>query len=352
MRVALCYNKKPQQDTETRDNDDSEPPPSNDHFEKYAEFDDDHTINAISTALSRLHEVYLVEADKNAYNKFIDLKPDIVFNIAEGLKGPYRESIIPSILEFLQIPYTGSDPLTLSICLDKALTKQILKFHSVPTPEFQLVSSIEDTAVSAKVWDLYPCIVKPVHEGSSIGVWNESVIESPNQLLNQLEKTITCYGQPAIIERMLFGREFTVGILGNCCQEEILSLIEICFNTLPEDAKPIYSYEAKWIWDNPDQPLKIFKCPAQIDEKLLTKIRETALTAYRVLRCRDWARIDLRLDEYNEPNVLEVNPLPGILPNPDDNSCMPKAARAAGLEYDDLILKVLNIACERYGIKN
>jgi D-alanine-D-alanine ligase len=353
MRVALCYNKKPESSSQSEEGseDDSDPPPGGVFPEAYAEMDDDHTVEAIKNALSRFHEVQLVEADEKAYLKFLHNRPDIVFNIAEGFNGPYREAFIPSILEFLQIPYTGSDPLTLSICLDKALTKQLLTYHGVPTPEFTSVASIQGIQGAVSSWTHYPCIVKPVHEGSSIGVWRSSIVEDPEQLSTQLRSVIIKYKQPALVERLLLGREFTVGVLGNGAKAEILPVVEICFNNLPKDAKPIYSYEAKWIWDTPKNPLNLFKCPAPMDEGLYENVRSVALKAYRALRCRDWARIDIRLDEEDHPNILEVNPLPGVLPNPEDNSCMPKAARAAGLEYEDLILTVLRIACERYGIK-
>ena len=351
MRVALCYNKKPKINSPLRKTTEYLESLSSISYERYAEYDNEHTIKTIAKAIGKLHEVCLVEADEHAYNKFHDDRPDIVFNIAEGLTGPYRESYIPSILEFLQIPYTGSDPLTLSVCLDKCVAKKILIYHKIQTPEFQLVTSIKEITNIIKSWKYYPCIVKPVHEGSSIGVKNDSIIDNPHKLSDLLKWIIFMYKQPAIIERLLIGREFTVGVLGNGNHADILPPIEISFNNLPEFAKPIYSYEAKWIWDVPNSPLDIFKCPAEIDDELFKKMRKIVLSAYKFLGCRDWARIDLRLDENDEPEILEVNPLPGILPDPEDNSCMPKAARMAGLEYEDLILTVLAIACKRYGIK-
>ncbi|MEM2122533.1 MAG: ATP-grasp domain-containing protein [Candidatus Bathyarchaeia archaeon] len=355
MHVAVCYNEKPRSGSSTGSSSEgsseeaSEPPPFS--LERYAEFDDRSTIEAVKNALARFHEVDLIEADESAYTRFLKARPDIVFNIAEGLRGPYREAFIPSILEFLQIPYTGSGPLTLSICLDKSLTKQMLSYHGVPTPEFRVASSTREVNEVIEGWVFYPCIVKPVHEGSSIGVWNDSVVEDPSQLSSRLKRAISRYRQPAIVERLLPGREFTVGILGNGRQAKALPIIEIRFDSLPEGSKPVYSYEAKWIWDTPIKPLDIFECPAQVDGKLSRNIEGAALAAYKILGCRDWARIDIRLDERDVPNVLEVNPLPGILPDPRDNSCMPKAARAAGMEYNELILTVLEIACRRYGMK-
>jgi D-alanine-D-alanine ligase len=120
---------------------------------------------------------------------------------------------------------------------------------------------------------------------------------------------------------------------------------------LPGSINPIYSYEAKWIWDTVEKPLEIFSCPAKLSASLKKKIQSVCRDAYRVLGVRDWCRIDVRLDESGEPNVLELNPLPGILPNPNANSCFPKAARTAGIPYEGLINRVLEIACQRVGLK-
>jgi D-alanine-D-alanine ligase len=122
------------------------------------------------------------------------------------------------------------------------------------------------------------------------------------------------------------------------------------FGALPPGALPIYGFEAKWLWDRPEQPLPIFDCPARIDGELHSQIERVTLAAYRALGCRDWSRVDVRLDAAGVPNVVEVNPLPGILPDPADNSCFPKAARAAGLSYDELIQTCLILAAERHGI--
>jgi D-alanine-D-alanine ligase len=114
---------------------------------------------------------------------------------------------------------------------------------------------------------------------------------------------------------------------------------------------PVYGFEAKWLWDRPENPLEMFECPARIDEALAREIERVALRAYQVLGCRDWSRIDVRLDAAGEPNVVEVNPLPGILPNPEDNSCFPKAARVAGMSYEELIQACLRAAAERQGVR-
>lgn len=251
------------------------------------------------------------------------------------------------MLEFLNIPYTGSDPLTLCICLDKARTKEILSYYKIPTPEFLVIDQNDDIE---KIEFALPAIVKPIAEGSSKGIFNSSVVFNKADLLNEIEKIHKNYNQPALIEKFLNGQEFTVAILGNGSEAQVLPIIEMKYEELPDGLLPIYSYEAKWIVDTRENPLNIYECPARIDIKLKAEIEKIALKTYQILRCRDWSRIDMRLDENGIPNVLEINPLPGILPDPKDNSCYPKAARAAGLSYNEMINAVLNAARKRYGI--
>jgi D-alanine-D-alanine ligase len=270
----------------------------------------------------------------------------MVFNIAEGSAGPCREGHVPSILEYLNIPYTASDPLTLNLCLDKARAKEVLAFNGLPTPRFRVISEkhISYNGLS------YPVVVKPLYEGSSMGIRNDSLVRSHEEMLERVRWLLDEYNEPALVEEYLAGREFTVALLGNGPAARVLPIVEIKFDSLPEGMNPIYSYEAKWIWDQPSNPLQIFECPAQLDDELRTEIERICLEGYRVMRCRDWCRIDVRLDAAGHPHILELNPLPGILPSPEDNSCFPKAARAAGLSYNRLINEVLDIACARYGI--
>lgn len=313
----------------------------------FAEWDTEETINAVRDALALYHNVTLVEADNDAFETFRELNPDIVFNIAEGFNGISREAQIPAMLEFLNIPYTGSDPVTLGICLDKSRTKEILSYYKIPTPQFLLFEKGDD--YSSIEFPL-PAIVKPVAEGSSKGIYNSSVVRSKEELIREIRKVHQVYNQSALVEKFLEGREFTVAILGNGKNARVLPIIEMKFEELPEGVLPIYSYEAKWIFDTREDPLDIYECPANLDDKLKDEIERVALSTYRVLRCRDWSRIDIRLDENGVPNVLEINPLPGILPDPKDNSCYPKAARAAGMTYEEMINAVLNEARKRYGI--
>jgi D-alanine-D-alanine ligase len=314
----------------------------------YAEWDSEDTILAVKTALERHHVVTLIEADDEAYRKLLQIHPDIVFNIAEGLRGPSREAQIPAMLEMLDIPYTGSDPLTLGLCLDKSRTKEILSYHGIPTPSFHVV---ETTGELSTISLSLPCIVKPLHEGSSKGVLDASVVRTTGELREQVERVLLNYHQPALVEKFLSGREFTVALLGNGSGVRALPIIEMHFDHLPKGANPIYSFEAKWEWDSIEHPLsQMYTCPARLEPRLEQRIKEVCTKAFQVLRCRDWCRIDVRFDQDDTPNILELNPLPGILPNPEDHSAFPMAARHAGLHYDTMLNEVLNLAIKRYGI--
>ncbi|MBI3812866.1 MAG: D-alanine--D-alanine ligase, partial [Nitrospinae bacterium] len=184
----------------------------------------------------------------------------------------------------------------------------------------------------------------------SKGVKNDAVVFTASDLKKKIDEITLQYHQPVLLEEYLEGMEFTVSLMGNNGDMRVLPIVEIKFDSLPKDINPIYSYEAKWIWDRADTPLDIFQCPADIDDGLNDKIEKITLKAYKSLGCRDWCRIDVRLDSKGNPHILELNPLPGILPRPEDNSCFPKAARTAGMSYNEMILNVLNIARKRYGI--
>ena len=309
----------------------------------YAEWDDEVTIAALEGALGEAGEVIRLEATEGFPLQLREAKPDIVFNVAEGLWGPNREAHVPAICEFWGVPYTGSDPLTLAICLDKGRTKEILAYHGIATAEFTAVAPGQALNGIPPL----PVVVKPVHEGSSNGITQASLCRTRAEVSRVVGQVWRRYRQPALIERWLPGREFTCALLGNGASARVLPVVEVDFEALPRGAAPMYSYEAKWIWDVPERPLEIFRCPAALTRGLARQIEETVLAAYRVLRCRDWARIDVRCDARGVPHILEVNPLPGVLPDPAMNSCFPKAARAAGLDYGDMVRAVLRAGAAR-----
>jgi D-alanine-D-alanine ligase len=368
-RIGFAYNQKPEPETADAAAElsraDEEPPssgarngsatatllaPAPAPDDEYAEWDSAQTIDAVARALARYGEVIRLEADDDFPERLRAERPDIVFNIAEGLRGRNREAHVPAICEFYGVPYSGSDPFTLALCLDKARTKEILRANGVPTADWTLARDVGDVdRIVARGWG-YPLFAKPVHEGSSKGITERNVAADADALRGIVLELLERYQQPALVETFLSGGEFTCGVLGNGAAARVLPLVGMNFDALPAGALPIYGFEAKWLWDRPENPLEIFSCPARIPDELRAEIEDVVLRAYAVLGCRDWSRIDVRLDAAGSANVVEVNPLPGILPDPADNSCLPKAARAAGLDYDALIGAALEAAAARQGV--
>lgn len=302
-----------------------------------AEYDESATVNRIARALRRDgHKVVMLPYGPSLLSKVRRARLDIVFNIAEGWSGRNREAHVPAILEACGIPYTGSDALTLSLSLDKALAKTVVKSAGIPTPRFVLVNREADIA-RAKLG--FPVFVKPAYEGSSKGIQDACKVENPDNLKNQVTWLLKAYRQPALIEEFLPGREFTVGILGN----EDLTVFPI-MEVRPKVDVPadsfVYSYETK------SKNLDQFLCPAPVSPGLARRISNIAVRAFRALGCRDMARVDVRLDALGKPHFLEINPLPGL----SSVSLFPMTAMAAGVSFDDLVNRILMLAARRCGI--
>ncbi len=363
-RIGFAYNQKPDPvaapAAELARAEEEEPPssggaatlvaPAAAPDDEFAEWDSAETIAAVERALARHGDVIRLEATDDFPQRLRDARPDIVFNIAEGLRGPNREAHVPAICEFYGFPFSGSDPFTLSLCLDKARTKETLRAHDVPTADWWLVRSAQDLEGLAARVRGYPLFAKPVHEGSSKGITERNFVAAADALRPVVAELLERYQQPVLVETFLPGAEFTCGVLGNGAEARVLPLVGLNFGALPAGAIPIYGFEAKWLWDRPDEPLDIFECPARVAEPLRIAIERVVLATFAALGCRDWARIDVRLDAAGHPAIVEVNPLPGILPDPADNSCLPKAARAAGLDYETLIGACLHAAAARSGV--
>lgn len=335
MRIGLAYNQRPDQINTHQSS----------TADAYAEWDDPATIAAVDDALRAFGDVILLEATGDFPARLADARVDLLFNMAEGSSGPHREAQVPAVAEFLGVQYTASGPLTLALALHKALAKDVLRQRGVPTPPYRLIESVE--ALDAIDHARYPVFLKPVWEGSSKGISAASYAETPDAARRCARALLETYQQPVLAEAYLAGDEFTVAVLGNGSDAWCLPTIRYRFDDLPPDTLPVMGYEAKWIWDRPEHPLDVLECPAAIDGQLNRWLQETALAAYHALGCRDWGRVDLRLDALGVPNVLEVNPLPGVIPDPAENSCFPRAAAAAGLSYAELIQSVVRIAWRR-----
>jgi D-alanine-D-alanine ligase len=334
MNIALTFNLKK--------DDDTKPP---DYF---SECDSPETVNAIISALrSRGHTVHSVDADQpQLFSFFKKNRIDMVFNIAEGHHSRFRESEIPAILDFLNIPYTGSTSFVLALALNKAMTKKILKADGIPTPAFQLFSdSREPLSPELK----FPLIVKPNMEGSAKGINKSNVVYDEPGLRAKLTELLKMYRQEALVEEFIEGKELTVGILENG-KAAALPILEIDFESAAQSGEFFYSWRMKEFQGESTQGLTpTFHCPARIDGELEKLVKETALRTHRAIGCCDISRTDIRLSKDNVPYVLEINPLPGL--NPKDSN-FPMMAYAAGMKYDDIIDAVLTSAFQRRTNKN
>jgi D-alanine-D-alanine ligase len=302
-----------------------------------AEYDSPATIQAVREAIAAAgHEVIDLEATADLPSLIETARPDLVFNMAEGIKGRNRESQVPALLELLDIPYSGSDPAALNIALDKALAKKIVRQHNIRTPNFFTMLTGKERLPK----DLrFPLIVKPIAEGSSKGVHTTSVVESEAELRDSAQKMIAKYDQPALVEDYIGGREFTVGMLGER-RPKVLPLMEVVFLDTAE-TRPVYSFEFKQDWSSKIR----YDVPARLEPAQVKALERAARECFMALGCRDVARVDFRMDATGKIYFLECNPLPGLTPGWSD---LVLIAKAAGIEYDALIAEILSGAIRRY----
>jgi len=311
------------------------------------EYDPPHTVELIKHGiLATGHEYLFIEADENLVENLKALKPDLVFNRAEGLRGDSRESHVPAILEMLGIPYVGSNVLTTAIGLNKAWAKKVLLYHGISTPKFYVCKSDQE---AERIREGFPYILKPNEEGSSIGITEENLVHNKTQLRTRLKQMIEEYQQPILIEQFIQGREFSTGLLGRPSQNpEVLSILEIDFSKFPE-VGGIFGQRAKTVLDSLDH----YICPAQIPKKLKTLLERLSISVWYALDVKDFARIDFRMNDKEEFFFLEINPLPGMDFDTEENdlSFYPYMAMKSGYTYDELIRRLLESACARYGLK-
>lgn len=363
LKIALVYNSIP--DHMLREN----------PLDRTAEYDSAETIETLRDAMAfHGHDVLPVEADAEAYQRLRSSAVDLVFNIAEGQRGEDREAQIPAMLEMLGIPYTGSGPLTLALCLHKARAKEILSWYHIPTPAFQVMSQPHEPLADRL---RFPLIVKLLHEGSSMGLSYDSVVETPQALANRVDYLTATYEQPVLVEQFIDGREFTVAVLGND-PPQALPVIEVLFTgprkvTLFQPDDPVIdrlaqvhgtrlrtpvTYRFSATRDHVLLPtvggdelaipvaLTQSVCPANLAPSLEASLHDTALRAFQALDCRDWGRIDMRLGADGMAQVLELNPIAGL-----DPACwFPRSAQAAGMDLPALLQAIIQAACRRYGL--
>ena len=262
---------------------------------------------------------------------------DQVFNLFEGFCGqPETEALVPEYLEGIGIPFTGCPATALGLCLDKAKVKVLLQAAGIPTPDFQLLN-----LETLHMFQLsYPCIVKPRREDASHGINVASVVNDSTSLLSQVKLVSGAYGN-SLVEEFINGREFNATVIGNS-QCSVLPVSEIIYS-LPPEMPEILTFAAKWEPDSPYFRGTKVVCPAKITAKERENINKLALAAFRLLGCRGYARVDMRMDREGRLNVIEVNPNPDI--SPDAGAA--RQAAAAGMDYTCFVEKIVRIALEK-----
>lgn len=304
------------------------------------EYDSPETIEGITLALKNMgHEVIQLGGGRDFLRNIQIMRPDLVFNISEGL-GNYRsrEAQVPSVLEMLNVPYVGSDPLCLALSLDKSLSKKIALYEGIPTACWCVFKNERELDLDQLSTLRYPLFVKPLHEGSSKGVRLNSLVESASEAERLVRRLLNDYQQPVIVEEFLEGDEVTVGIIGND-PPAVLGMMRI----LPRERTDVfvYSLEVKRNWREMVQ----YECPAALPEQIVTLIESYALRIYEAMGCRDFARVDFKFDCKQKPHFLEINPLAGLNPLSSD---LPIMAGKLGITYETLIHRILNSALKRY----
>lgn len=341
---------------------------SEDHWD---DLDSETTVEAILEAMrAGGHDAVFYEGDVTLADKLRDNRPDICFNICESHFGDAREAQVPALLEMLRIPYTGSQVLTLALCLDKPMTKRLLMWHELPTPAFQTFERVDEPLDDDMI---FPLFVKPAREGTSVGISAHSIVHNDQELRDQLRFIFDNYQQSALVERYIAGREVTVGLVGNISGFAARRLPQRLYGTrrrtpgdlddlraggllfLPpmevdlapyKQSDEVYSNRLKT--DLADQIT--YMCPAPLEPQQIEELNWLTAAVFRVCGCYDVSRVDFRLDENDnyKSYILEINPLPGLAPKISD---LVIEAAAINISHEELVNRILDSALRRHGIR-
>lgn len=303
-------------------------------------------LNIVENSLKNTFtSVAILGFDRNikaAIQSIENYHPDVIFNFVESIEGNAKyEIFVTGMFDLLGYQYTGNSSLCLGNCLIKYRTKQLLQFYNINTPKYRILRFSERFS-EAEINMHYPLILKLVNEDASIGISEFSVVKDFKSLKKQAKFLFQNYQQDIIAEEYIKGRELNVSILGG----EILPISEIKFKGLPSNLPKIVTYEAKWSPNSVYYTYTNPKCPAELNEIQVTRIKNIALEAYKALGCRDYARVDIRLAKNNQPYVIEVNPNPDLSPD----AGFIRSASVAGIGYDDLLFKLANLVIDRQKI--
>ncbi len=301
-------------------------------------------IQAVENAVQSLGHESIVMAVREEISPIIhwlkEYQPDVVFNLCESVYGnSCWEMNIPALLDLFRIPYTGSPPLTLGLCQDKGKVKDILQSHGILTPRYKI---FEQTIGPVK-GNIFPIIVKPLHEDGSLGITRESVVFDDKTLGKQIQYILQQYQQPALVEEFVDGRELNVGLMETNGSVGTLPISEIDYTEFPEGIPKICGYEAKWVVESAEYQKTKPVCPASLEWLMERKVRDIAIRVFKLFECRDYARVDIRIDRDGKIYVLEVNPNPDISPQ----SGMARALKVQGTTYTEFVGNLIERALER-----
>ena len=291
-------------------------------------------IQAVEKAVRSLGHESIVMAVREEISPIIhwlkEYEPDVVFNLCESVYGnSCWEMNIPALLDLFRIPYTGSPPLTLGLCQDKGKVKDILQSHGILTPRYKIF----ERAVGPVKGNIFPIIVKPLHEDGSLGITRESVVFDDETLSKQIRYIIEQYQQPALVEEFVDGRELNVGLVETNGSVGILPISEIDYTEFPKGIPKICGYEAKWVVESAEFQKTKPVCPASLEWLMEKKVGQIASRVFKLFECRDYARVDIRIDREGKIYVLEVNPNPDISPQ----SGMARALKVQGTTYTGFV---------------
>lgn len=302
-------------------------------------------VETVEGALSRLgYKTCQLEINYERIDGLLEAilrhREDVVFNLCEDIKGEgVYEVYIASLLELLGMDYTGSGPLTLGLCLDKAKTQKLLSAHGLPTPGHVVLEKGSGTLPKGL---RFPLIVKLLHEDGSLGLDKGSVVYDRKSLWERVKRLTRQYRQPVIAEEYIDGREFNVSVFGNGEDTQFLPISEIDYTPLGTKGPRILTYASKWDESSSEYRKTMPVCPASLSPALERTLRTFALSACRIFGCRDYARVDFRL-KGRTPYIIEINPNPCI----SLDAGFIRSAKVAGLSYADVIGKILEFAIAR-----
>ncbi|HOD96988.1 MAG: ATP-grasp domain-containing protein [Candidatus Paceibacterota bacterium] len=288
------------------------------------------------------HEVKILQIDIDLFEQLKIEKPDLIFNLADDgfYDDPRLEPHVAALFDILKIPYTGNNYFTLALCQNKARAKEILTYNGILTPKWQVFNNCNRKLNPTL---RFPLIVKPIREDGSVGIKERSVVKNEEELKEQISHILDVYQQEALVEEFIDGREFNIGIIGNK-KLTVLPIAEIDFSELPPNIPRVVSYRAKWVKQS-----IVFKktpviCPANISDKLQKDLEEISKKCYKIFGCQGYARLDVRYDEKEDKiYVLELNPNPDI----SEDGGLAREAKTGGMSYENLILKILDLALKK-----